>query len=236
MTTELIYNRIIDFSIDEIIPEREVVFKSQGIKLDTKVPQKITDLYDYSLSLFTKEVEPKGIIKEISISEFSEIFQGNGENEENTPLQSIFPLAEYLALFAFTLEKNISDAISSLFSEKDFAIAYMLDSIASASADKAASIAELYFFSMLRERKSINESSKSLMYSPGYCGWNISGQKQLFKKLNPENIGISLNNQFLMIPLKSISGVLVCGKKEIHHFDNDFTFCAQCQTFSCIDR
>lgn len=65
MTTELIYNRIIDFSIDEIIPEREVVFKSQGIKLDTKVPQKITDLYDYSLSLFTKEVEPKGIIKRV---------------------------------------------------------------------------------------------------------------------------------------------------------------------------
>lgn len=225
-----------NFSINEIIPDREVVYKSQGIKQETKIPQKITDLYDYSLSMFTKDVEPKGIIKEISISEFSQIFQGNGENEEDTPVQHIFPLADYLALFAFTLGKNISDTISGLFSRKDFALAYMLDSIASASADKAASIAELYFLSMLNERKNINESSKTLMYSPGYCGWHISGQKQLFKKLEPESIGISLNKQFLMEPLKSISGVLIAGKKEIHSFDNNFTFCAQCKTFSCIDR
>lgn len=236
MTTELIYDRIINFSINEIIPDREVVYKSQGIKQETKVPQKITDLYDYSLSLFKKDVEPKGIIKEISISEFSQIFQGNGENEENTPVQHISPLADYLALFALTLGKNISAAISGLFSRKDFALAYMLDSIASASADKAASIAELYFLLMLNKRKNINESSKTLLYSPGYCGWHISGQKQLFKKLEPESIGISLNNQFLMKPLKSISGVLIAGKKEIHNFDNDFTFCAQCKTFSCIDR
>ncbi|MFC2086489.1 hypothetical protein ACFLQ9_02090, partial [Bacteroidota bacterium] len=52
----------------------------------------------------------------------------------------------------------------------------------------------------------------------------------------PESIGISLNNQFLMIPLKSISGVLIAGKKEIHNFDNDFSFCAQCKTFSCMGR
>jgi len=236
MTTELIYGRIINFPINEIIPDREVVYKSQGINQETKVPQKITDLYDYSLSMFTKDAEPKGIIKEISIPEFSQIFQGNGENEENTPVQHIFPLADYLALFAFTLGKNISDTISGLFSKKDFALAYMLDSIASASADKAASIAELYFLSMLNERKQINESSKTLLYSPGYCGWHISGQKQLFNKLEPEKIGITLNNQFLMIPLKSISGVLIAGKMEIHNFDNDFSFCEQCKTFSCIDR
>lgn len=236
MKTERICDRIINFSINEITPDKGFVYRSQGIKQETKVPQKISDLYDYSLSLFTKDAEPKGIIKEISISEFSEIFQGNGENEENTPVQHIFPLADYLALFAFTLGENISDTISGLFSRKDFALAYMLDSIASASADNASSIAELYFLSMLNERKNTKESSKALLYCPGYCGWNISGQEQLFKKLEPERIGISLNKQFLMIPLKSISGVLIAGKEEIHNFDNDFTFCAQCKTFSCIDR
>ena len=236
MATELIYDRIINFSISEIIPDREVVYKSQGIKPETKIPQRITDLYDYSLSMFTKDAEPRGIIKDISISEFSQIYQGNGKNEEDTPVQHIFPLAETLALFAFTQGNNISETISGLFSEKDFAHAYMLDFIASASAEKAASIAELFFLSMLNERNIISESSKALLYSPGYCGWHISGQKQLFKKLEPESIGISLNKQFLMKPLKSISGVLVTGKKEIHSFDNDFPFCAQCKTFSCIDR
>jgi len=226
MTSELIYNRIINFSINEMIPDRVVVYKSQGIKQEPKVSKKINDLYDHALSIFTQDVEPKGILKEISIPEFAEVFQGNGENEENTPVQHIFPLADSLALFAFTLGKTISDTISGLFSRKDFALAYMLDSIASASADKAAFMVE----------QKRDKSSKTLLYSPGYCGWHISGQQQLFKKLEPGQIGISLNDQFLMIPLKSISGVLITGKKEIHNFDHDFTFCAQCTTFSCIDR
>jgi len=217
---------MINFSITEIIPDREVVYQSQGIKQEVSVPQKITDLYDYSLSLFMKNAEPKGLIKEISVPEFSEIFQGNGENEEDAPVQHIFPLADSLALFALTLGKTISDTISDLFNRQDFALASMLDSIASASADKAASIAELNF----------RKSSKTFLYCPGYCGWHISGQQHLFKKLEPERIGISLNNKFLMIPLKSISGVLIAGDKEIHNFDNDFTFCAQCKTFSCIDK
>ena len=50
----------------------------------------------------------------------------------------------------------------------------------------------------------------------------ISRQQQLFKKLEPDSIGISINKQFLMELLKSISGVLIAGKQEIHSFENDF--------------
>ncbi|MFH1936136.1 MAG: vitamin B12 dependent-methionine synthase activation domain-containing protein [Bacteroidota bacterium] len=207
MTTDLMYDRIFHYSINEIIPEREVVFQSQGIGQEKNVPQKITGLYDYALSMFTKDAEPEGLIKEISIPEFAEAFQGNGENEPDTPVQHVFPRADCLALFAFTLGKKISDTITELFSGKDFALAYMLDSIASASADQAASITEQGFLSKLNERIRMEESAKTLLYSPGYCGWHISGQQQLFKKLQPERIGISLNSQYLMIPLKSISGV-----------------------------
>ncbi|MFC2102397.1 hypothetical protein ACFLS7_05335 [Bacteroidota bacterium] len=226
MMTEPTSNKIIDFSISEIIPERVVVYKAQGIEQEQTVPQKITDLYDSALSMIKRDAEPKGITREISVTEFADLFHGNGMNEDANPLQHIFPRADYLGLFAFTLGKKISDTISDLFTRKDFALAYMLDSIASASVDKAASITE--------ERA--NKSAKTLLYSPGYCGWHISGQEQLFMKLEPERIGIFLNPQFLMIPLKSISGVLVSGKKEIHTFDNNFTFCVQCKSFSCIDR
>ena len=226
MAAELTFDQPLQFSISEITPERVVVYQSQGINPGANVSQKIADLYDRARAMFIRDVQPKGIMKEISITEFAEIFHENGENDEEAPLQHIFPQADSLALFALTLGETISNTISDLFSKQDFALATMLDSIASSSADKAASIVELNF----------NQSSKTLLYSPGYCGWNISGQKQLFEKLEPERIGISLTNQCLMIPLKSISGVLATGKKEIHNFDNTFTFCAQCKTFSCIDR
>ncbi|MFQ5822943.1 MAG: vitamin B12 dependent-methionine synthase activation domain-containing protein [bacterium] len=75
-----------------------------------------------------------------------------------------------------------------------------------------------------------------LSYSPGYCGWHISGQKKLFQYLHPERIGISLNDSFLMSPLKSVTGVLVSGKKDIHFFESNYSFCRFCKTKSCRAR
>lgn len=79
-------------------------------------------------------------------------------------------------------------------------------------------------------------STKLLRYSPGYCGWHISGQKALFAALRPEEIGISLRESFLMEPLKSISGVIVGGPGRIHEFEPSYPFCAECKSRSCRER
>ncbi|MCP4146820.1 MAG: hypothetical protein GY757_03625, partial [bacterium] len=96
--------------------------------------------------------------------------------------------------------------------------------------------AEKLFLDRLKERGDWAPSLRVLNYSPGYCGWHISGQRKLFDWLNPEAIGIRLNESYLMSPLKSISGVLTAGEASIHRFDNTFPFCAQCRTFSCRER
>ena len=75
-----------------------------------------------------------------------------------------------------------------------------------------------------------------LSYSPGYCGWHISGQKKLFAFLHPEEIGIRLLDSFLMHPLKSVSGVFVCGPEDIHRFENGFAFCGECRHQTCRER
>jgi len=228
--------KIINLSIQEIKPDRTDVFISQGVKPEVKLPARMTTLYDSSLETFRKQVDPIGIFSEISISEFNRIYQGNGMNEKDTPIEHIFPNADNLALFAFTLGEKISQTISSLFKSKDYANGYMLDSIASVSVDKAAGIAENYFLNFLSGKGQTNESTVVLIYSPGFCGWHISSQKKLIEYLKPEDIGIVLNKQFLMIPLKSISGALIAGKKKIHHFKNTFPFCDQCQTHNCRER
>ncbi|MCX6843389.1 MAG: hypothetical protein NTX53_14035 [candidate division WOR-3 bacterium] len=75
-----------------------------------------------------------------------------------------------------------------------------------------------------------------LRYSPGYCGWDITGQRQLFQALRPEEIGITLRESCLMEPLKSISGVLVAARPEVHRFDNTYPFCSACTTQTCRSR
>lgn len=49
-------------------------------------------------------------------------------------------------------------------------------------------------------------------YSPGYCNWNVEEQFKLFSFLPNNFCGINLTETAMMIPLKSISGVMGYGK------------------------
>jgi hypothetical protein len=173
---------------------------------------------------------------EVSIAEFAEIFKGNGLNELDTPLGKIFPRASHLALVAFTLGLEICLEIQEQLNTHNFALGYMLDAVSSYSADKGAGAAQEIFLNLLSSSGQVDARTRALLYSPGYCGWHISGQQKLFEYLTPEEIGIHLNKSFLMTPLKSISGVLVAGNKEIHRFKNSYPFCARCRTVNCRER
>lgn len=48
-------------------------------------------------------------------------------------------------------------------------------------------------------------------YSPGYCGWDVTEQQALFSLLPENPCGIRLNASGLMIPVKSVSGVIGIG-------------------------
>lgn len=227
---------ISDISSHQISPAKQEVFKLQGIKQGVKHSPVIDSLHKSALVIFHNQAEPKSIISELSISEFSEIYQGEGMNEKQTPVEQIYPKALRLALFAFTLGKMISEEISLLFKKKEFALGSMLDAVASAGTDKAAQFYENEYRKIILSENKAGSVIKVLLYSPGYCGWHISGQKKLFSYLHPETIGITLKDSFLMNPLKSISGVLIAGHKEIHNFEDSYSFCAVCQTHSCRQR
>jgi Vitamin B12 dependent methionine synthase, activation domain len=228
--------QIIRIPVERIMPDPGGVFQSQGIPPGTSPPERVKVLYDSAVELFIQLAAPIGIMADISIEDFAVVYSGTGMNEMDTPLDHIFPRAHQLALFAFTLGENTSREIQQLLENKNLALGYMLDAVASYCADKAADAAQALFQKHLREAGQAEESSHVLLYSPGYCGWHISGQKTLFEYLEPEEIGIHLNERFLMVPLKSISGVLVAGKAGIHRFSNNYPFCVHCRTRTCRVR
>ncbi len=75
-----------------------------------------------------------------------------------------------------------------------------------------------------------------LTYSPGYCGWHITGQRALFARLKPEEIGMKLTASCLMRPLKSVSGVVLAGERAAHAFDDTYPFCDECAGRPCRAR
>lgn len=50
-------------------------------------------------------------------------------------------------------------------------------------------------------------------YSPGYCGWSLREQSKLFAMFKGDTCGVTLNESFLMSPIKSVSAVVPIGKK-----------------------
>jgi len=227
---------IIQISINDVKPDRDDVLKMQGIPSGKASSENIKALVNSTMELFLHSSEPVGILSEISIPEFEIIYQGEGLNEKMTPLDKIFRKADSLSLFAVTLGQKVTEKIDELFGANEFALGSMLDSAASVGADKAADSVQILFTNLLSKRGEVTRSSGISRYSPGYCGWHISGQRKLFEFLHPEDIGITLLNSFLMKPLKSISGLLVVGEKEIFVFESSYPFCEQCKTPTCSDR
>lgn len=59
-------------------------------------------------------------------------------------------------------------------------------------------------------------------YSPGYCGWTVKEQQKLFSLFPPKPCGVSLTDSSLMLPIKSVSGIIGLGaevEKEAYSCD-----------------
>ncbi|HUU85143.1 MAG TPA: vitamin B12 dependent-methionine synthase activation domain-containing protein [Phycisphaerae bacterium] len=229
-------SEILTIAADEIVPDRAAVLDNQGIPPDEVLPPATEAVYQAAFDLLTKVAAPVGILAELSVDEFAGVYRGDGWNEPSTPVGDIFPRSEHLALFAATLGPEVSREITSRFESNDLAMAAMLDAAASAAADKAADVVERRFCAALSDNGRMKPDTGVLRYSPGYCGWHISGQGRLFKYLEPEQIGISLRETYLMDPLKSVSGVIIAGPGEIHDFRSTYPSCTMCETHGCRQR
>ena len=69
-------------------------------------------------------------------------------------------------------------------------------------------------------------------FSPGYCGWHVSQQQLLFPLFEGNTCGVSLTESSLMVPIKSVSGIIGLGEK-VRKLD--YT-CGLCDFKQCYKR
>ncbi|MCP4231084.1 MAG: hypothetical protein GY771_13175 [bacterium] len=229
-------HKILDIPSREVKPERGTILAGQGVPAGEETPRNIRELLDTALQIFAETITPKGVYSTITAPAFRDVYRGEGNNESETPLEEITPKADTLALFAVTLGEAVCAKIEELFTSNEPALGYMLDAVASDGAERAADYIETYYFESFGTPDTTDVPGKILRYSPGYCGWHISGQRKLFDYLRPGDIGITLRPSYLMEPLKSVTGVFVIGPPEIHGFEPKYPFCRECTHRSCIDR
>jgi hypothetical protein len=218
----------LSFRPDDCKPAAEQVWKLQGMPARRKPSAPLSQLLNQALEAFKGCAKPRAVIEDISKREFGRIYQSCPRGRA-TPLAGIYPKARHLALFALTIGARVTEVISDLFRAGSYAEGYLLDSVASAGAETVADRLQAHYVVRF-------PGSAVLRYSPGYCGWDVCGQRALLKRLRPEEIGITLRESCLMEPLKSISGVFVAGQPEIHRFRTTYACCRACRTRTCRER
>jgi len=235
-TQPVLSRQCIRFAYPDIAPAPRSVLVAQGIPQQVEPDARVVGLLEEALSQLRELVEPLGVMQEVTLPEFDRIYPGEGLNAPASPLAQIYPQAEVLALFAVTLGAPVCRRIAELFDVHDYALASLLDAAASEAADLTAAALEKIFADTFRMYGKLRPDAVALRYSPGYCGWHVSGQKALFARLNPYEIEVSLRESCLMEPLKSVSGVVVGGPRQIHEFEPGYPFCADCSDFGCRER
>ena len=228
--------RLIDIPPASVVPTEGAVLRAMGVPGGQDQGARVERLVAAALEEFRSEARPRGIVTEVGQNEFASIYEGAGDNDSPSPLLEIFPRAEVLTLFAVTLGASLSDRASALFDDGRLALAATLDAAASEGTERACVHLDGIVLEHARTDGRADAASRILRYSPGYCGWNLTGQRALFAALGPEGIGIRLTETCLMEPVKSISGVMVIGPAEIHKFTDDYSFCSVCPTHDCRRR
>ena len=222
---------IFEVSSSQLLMATDAAIRGLEARSGSPAVATVQSIIDRSREVFIDGAQPRGLYKQLTKKDFDEIYLGQGDNDDDTPLEHVVDEAVSLALFAVTLGDQISDRIAALFDAGELAEGYILDQVASFAADELADIAARRF-QTANERNDL----AVLPYSPGYCGWHVSGQQALFAHLRPDEIGVSLNDSSLMHPIKSVSGVLVLAPVEDHDFSPAFPCCATCTTLDCQER
>lgn len=138
--------------------------------------------------------------------------------------------ADKICIFVATIGGRLEAEASRLMKEDDHLCGYLLDRIGSFAVEMLAED----FERALRVKQSFKDKSVSNRFSPGYCEWPTKEQKKLDGILGFKKAGIKLTSGFMMVPKKSVSGIIGIGPAKL--FSKKRSQCSICDKKDCSYR
>lgn len=136
--------------------------------------------------------------------------------------------AEKIAVFISTAGDGFTRFTEKYNKEGEYLKSYIVDIFGSFIAEKTID----YIQKNLENEMQDFGLHISNRYSPGYCNWEVKDQKQLFDLLPDNECNILLTDSCLMLPIKSVSGIIGIGpdiKKKSYA-------CEICENKTCVYR
>lgn len=134
-----------------------------------------------------------------------------------------------VAVVVVTIGNTLEDMANRLSRDGLVLQASILDAIGSDAVEKAADLAH----SRIEKEANREGLATSRRFSPGYCDWDISQQVKVFRSVGPDLATVTLTDTCLMVPRKSISGIIGIGRGEAVR---DYNPCHSCDKHDCRGR
>lgn len=137
--------------------------------------------------------------------------------------------SEAFAFFVATAGAEFEDYQMRLKDDDDMVRTFIADSFGSVIAELTADVMER----TLQDDISGRGWRHTNRFSPGYCGWHVSEQQKLFPLFGGgDPCGVRLTESSLMLPIKSVSGVVGLGPN-VRKLDYS---CGLCDFKDCYKR
>lgn len=182
--------------------------KENFLVLDT-IPVRVS-IEDVLLQLgYPKGTRTSSRVREkvrVQIAENCQLIQPKGAylRLEGAPPKGfeLFWQAEGIVLALATIGGTVESRAKELVNAGQGATGLSIDAIGTIAAEQVADFLE----EKIRRDCASSGWKISRRYAPGYCGWKMEAQKEIFSHF-PDTLGITLTNSCLMIPEKSLSFV-----------------------------
>lgn len=135
--------------------------------------------------------------------------------------------ARQAAIFIVTIGDDLESTATMLMDYGEELHGYLLDRIGSFAVESMAESLE----GNMRSECMAKGLGVSMRYSPGYCDTPLCEQKKLDAAVGFSKVGVSLNENLMMLPRKSISGVIGIGPAKL--FSKAAKPCDVCDMKEC---
>ncbi len=195
------------------------------------VPPEIYQVIEYEIEVISSIDEFQGgyLIKDVKLLKTN--FQLEVDKirfNVGGTIWNFFEHSEQIALFVSTAGQFISDRSKQLMKDGLLLEGYVADVIGSVMCEKVAA----KVWEGVRAICSLENKKVTNRYNPGYCNWDVSEQHSLFSLLPEGFCGIRLNESALMLPTKSLSGLIGIGRDVVYREN----ICNHCNSVNCIYR
>ena len=215
-----------EFDIDT-----EQVLSRVGYGTDGVPSARIESLVKEYADNISHLIEPSysHVIRDINSVRGARVFIEGSVTFRSNIIAELLGQCQKVAVFVVTVGGRLGEVVRQLSKDGLMVQAAVLDAIGSDAAETLAHVVQ----DIIAGEAKAEGLGISLRFSPGYCDWRVSQQKMVFRAMGGDTAGVRLTSGCLMVPQKSISGIIGMGPADKVESYNP---CSTCNKRDCIGR